>query len=245
MKKLIAGNWKMNLGLDEARNLAGRISQGLNTRITENAELLLCPAFVHIPAVKELFSTIGGQDCAAGDNGAHTGDISARMLKDIGCSYVILGHSERRAGHHESPEDLEGKIQQALFRDLNVIYCVGENLGQRQNGKHEDIVSEQLSVLNKFSAQGLFLTIAYEPVWAIGSGESASPADIQAMHSHIREKLKESLEYGDQIRILYGGSVKPSNARDIFTLEDVNGALIGGASLKADDFLAIAEHSAA
>lgn len=239
MKKLIAGNWKMNLTMSDAENLADTLTKNM-AGLSENVEILLCPAYPHLTKVKSLFRTIGGQDCSAHENGAHTGDVSARMLSDIGCQYVILGHSERRAGYKEDESLLAKKMAQALSAGLHIIYCVGETLEQRQNNQARDIVKRQLAPVLKLNGKEKYITIAYEPVWAIGTGESASPENIEDMHNWIRENLKESLEYGEQIRILYGGSVKSSNASEIFRIKHVNGALIGGASLKAQEFLDIA-----
>lgn len=244
MKKLIAGNWKMNLTAGEAKSLADTISSSAEKY--PQVDFLVCPAFVHIPVVRQAVRdnlAIGAQDCAATENGAHTGDVSASMLQDIGCKAVIIGHSERRANHGEKENILAQKIRQALAQDLHIIYCVGETLEQRENGKAQDIVGAQLENILTDALSSGNLTIAYEPVWAIGTGKTASTDDIAGMHSFIRGTLKEKLESGAQIRILYGGSVKPSNAGDIFTIDNVNGALIGGASLKSADFLAIAGHA--
>lgn len=237
----IVGNWKMNGGramLSEARAI-DRAAQRLM-----KAEVALAPPFTLIHAVHKEVEQIGvgAQDCHAEPDGAHTGDISATMAADAGAKFVILGHSERRTDHAESDDLIAAKIGLALEASLRVILCCGESLETRDAGKAEDFVLGQLR-----AALGLFddpverLTIAYEPIWAIGTGRTAEADDIVAMHGAIRSLLVEA--YGEdtaaQVRILYGGSVKPDNAREILALDNVDGALVGGASLSAESFLGI------
>ncbi len=253
MKKLIAGNWKMNGTLASARTLAQSVAEAIdkNRNILEHAEFLVCPPFVHLHTVKQVFDhmrapvSLGGQDCALQDDGAYTGDVSAAMLRDAGCSHVILGHSERRKWHTETDDIIQKKGISALKKQLKIIICVGETDEQRSDGSQFDVVGAQLagSLFSGVSSNGAAadnILIAYEPVWAIGTGKVATPADIGAMHGFIRGKLKEILEDSAGMRILYGGSVKPDNAADIFAVSGVDGMLVGGASLKAQDYIAIA-----
>jgi len=232
MKSLIAGNWKMNglmASLAEIERLGGLLKGGAS------AEVLICPPATLIaamaPAARAIGAGVGGQDCHPKASGAHTGDIAAEMLKDAGASYVIVGHSERRADHGESSATVKAKAEAARRAGLTPIVCVGETEAERRAGKQEAVVGEQLAGSLPDGAGPL--VIAYEPVWAIGTGLTPTIEDIAAMHRFIRQKA------GAGVRILYGGSVKPSNAAEILAVEDVNGALVGGASLKADDFYAI------
>jgi triosephosphate isomerase len=246
MKKLIAGNWKMNGTLESAIKLANDIVDGVqqDAQLLEKADLLVCPTFAHlVPVQAELSAAVslGAQDCSPFDDGAYTGDISASMLKDLNCNYVILGHSERRDYYVESNLLVRQKAAVAVSAGLKTIICVGETEEERDDGKVEDVVGRQLAESLPQEATADNTVIAYEPVWAIGTGKSATPDDIAAVHDFIRAQLKNKIEGGTNVRILYGGSVKPGNAADIFAVENVNGALIGGASLKADDFLGIAK----
>ena len=237
----------MNGDLDEARALVADVINRLDVDddLQERYEFLICPPTLHIGAVRHAlygFPTLalGAQDCSAHDNGAHTGDVSAAMLKDAACSYVIVGHSERRADHGETDDTVKAKAEKVLANDMIPIICVGETLEQREAGKAEDIVSAQLKDSVPEVKNFHTLVIAYEPVWAIGTGKVAGVDDIQAMHGHIREELKAmGRGYGDA-RILYGGSLKPDNAAEILLVPDVDGGLIGGASLNAESFLGIA-----
>ena len=255
MKKLIAGNWKMALNTSQAKELADEISSSLSEQSTlnntasnmnvPNVDIMVFPSLPHIPMALGHGLIAGAQDCAPWELGAYTGDISAQTLAETGAQAVILGHSERRKHHRESAETLRRKLEQAHKHNLHVIYCIGETLEERDAGIAQTMVGHQLDdILNavalaeKFSEENL--TIAYEPVWAIGTGKSATPKDIAEIHLFIRNRLQERLATGAQIRILYGGSVKPENAGEIFKVPHVNGALIGGASLKAQDFLEIA-----
>ena len=240
VRPLIAGNWKMNGTLAAARELAAAVAAAPASQ----AELLVCPPFLHLlPVAKALGGTValGAQDCHAAAKGAHTGDISAPMLADAGARYVILGHSERRADHAESDAMVLAKAEAALAAAVVPVVCVGESEAQRVSGEAEDVVAAQLagSLPEGFAAAGG--VVAYEPVWAIGTGRTPTEGDIAAMHARIRAELERRFGgAGGKLRILYGGSVKPSNAQAILALPHVDGALVGGASLVAADFLAIA-----
>ncbi len=244
MKKLIAGNWKMNGSAKDAEALITGIEESIAAApgILEKCDFAVCPPFIHIPMVKDLASVvaIGSQDCAAKESGAYTGEIAAPMLKDVGASYVILGHSERRQYHKETDAQVAEKAVAAHKAGLITIICVGETEGEREAGRQNDVVSTQLKGSIAAGATAANTVIAYEPVWAIGTGKTATPDDIRAMHGFIREKLRAALADGGDVRILYGGSVKPGNAAEIFAVPDVNGALIGGASLKIEDYMGIA-----
>lgn len=249
MKKLIAGNWKMNGTEPGAVTLISDIATRLdkNKELLDRCDFLVCPPTVHIHVVKRRIDhghapvDVGGQDCAATENGAYTGDVSAVMLKDIGCHYVILGHSERRMYHKESSALISAKAALAHAHGLIAIICVGEKEEERDAGKEFEVVGSQLKESIPAGATALNTVIAYEPVWAIGTGKSATPEDVKAMHDFIRERSKENVADSANMRILYGGSVKPENASSLFEVKNVNGALIGGASLKAEQFLGIAE----
>jgi triosephosphate isomerase len=237
IKKLIAGNWKMNGTLADAKALA--IALGAPS---DKVEVCVCPPYVHLGTVAVTLDPsvkLGGQDCAQTANGAFTGDISAPMLKDLGCSYVILGHSERRQYHGEADKTVAHKASKAHEQGIITIICVGETEAERNAGIHNEIVMKQLSESIPATANAQNLVIAYEPVWAIGTGKTATLDDIRDMHAVIRHFLQEKLDNSNSIRILYGGSVKADNAKEILAVKDVDGALVGGASLKADQFLAI------
>jgi triosephosphate isomerase len=237
-RRLIAGNWKMNGlkadGLALARDLAARAAAR-----QPNCDLLVCPPATLVVTVGAVLAggavALGGQDCAAADKGAFTGDISAEMLRDAGCTHVILGHSERRHGHGETDAAIRGKIGGAWRVGLVVILCVGETRAEREAGLAPAVVSRQLAGSLPEGAEAARLVVAYEPVWAIGSGLTPTLADIADIHRTIRGRIPAGT------RILYGGSVNPTNAAEILGLDDVDGALVGGASLKAEDFWAIAE----
>lgn len=235
---LIAGNWKMHglkdaLGFFDALAASGAVSQG--------REILVCPPVTLLAAAVQAARThgirIGGQDCHTEAAGAHTGDISAEMLRDAGADYVIVGHSERRADHKETDDLIRAKADAAVRADLTPIICVGETLEDREGGRERDIVGRQLAGSIPAGLSPTAYVIAYEPVWAIGTGRTASNDDIAAMHAFIRS----SLPNGEEVRILYGGSVKPENATGILGLDGVDGALVGGASLQAESFAAIAK----
>ena len=248
MKKLIVGNWKMNGSMEDARVLIANTINALDAQkgILAKCEMVVCLPFLHIPAVRYAIYgfpelRFGAQDCSAHDNGAHTGETSAAMLRDSSCTYVILGHSERRHLCGESDALVGEKVKTALRYDLTPILCVGETQEQRDAGQEKAVIEEQLRAglpqLESFDT----VAVAYEPVWAIGTGNVATPENILDMHAFIREQLAQYSSTSETIRILYGGSVKPDNASEILSLKNVDGALIGGASLKAEDFLAIAK----
>ena len=239
MAQLIAGNWKMNCLAAEAVALARAIAAGARA-IT--ADLVVCPTALHVAAVAEALQgsvvAIGGQDCHQAKQGAHTGDISGPMLRDGGATWVILGHSERRHDHGETDELVREKTLAAVEAGLTPIVCVGETADQRAGGQETEIVGWQLagSLPKPFTG-----VVAYEPVWAIGTGKTATVEDVAIMHAFIREELVRQFgEAGQGIRILYGGSVNRGNAAALLAVPNVGGALVGGASLKPDDFLAIA-----
>ena len=246
MKPLIAGNWKMN-GLLAARNEIEKLAKLLKEKGKPDCDVLLCPPFTLLfPAVKYVADTpiaLGAQDIHWQESGAHTGDISAPMVKEAGCSYVIVGHSERRSGHgahSERSQAIAEKAKIALANDISPIICVGESLDERDAGKAKAHVLDQIKKSLPRVVPVEKVSIAYEPIWAIGTGVTARAEDIAEMHGFIREYLNERLgEDGGKVRILYGGSVHPDNAKEILGLENVNGVLVGGASLRAEDFYAI------
>lgn len=244
LRKLIAGNWKMNGLRSDGLALASDLAQRLK-RDRLGCDLLVCPPATLVLAVAEALSgsgiAVGGQDCHTGRSGAHTGDIAAPMLKDAGCSHVILGHSERRTDHHEGDALVRAKVEAARAAGLVAILCVGETAQQRDAGQALQVVSSQLAGSLPDSMTAAQLVIAYEPVWAIGTGRTPTAADIAAVHGHIRAELRRRVADAAAVRLLYGGSVKPENAQELLHVADVDGALVGGASLKAVDFLAIAE----
>ena len=240
-RPFIVGNWKMNgtrAMLPEARAI-DRAAQRLM-----KVEVALAPPFTLIHAVHKEVEQIGvgAQDCHAGSDGAHTGDISAAMVADAGAKFVILGHSERRTNHREENASVTAKIDAAMTAGLRMVLCCGESLATRDAGNAEPYVLEQLrDAFSHIEDAAERLTVAYEPIWAIGTGRVAGLADIAEMHAAIRRLLREvfGAETAQQVRILYGGSVKPENARDILAIENVDGALVGGASLTAESFLGI------
>jgi len=248
-KKIVAGNWKMNLGLSEGMSLADSINKYLINKPHDEATVVLCPPFIHLASIKEILKngniSVGAQNCASEVSGAFTGEISAAMIKSTGAEYVIIGHSERRTIYNEDDDLLNKKVTLALSSDLKVIFCCGEIIEEREANKHFEVVSRQVE-------KGLFslsieqmsnVVIAYEPVWAIGTGLTATPEQAQEMHAFIRKLIIEKFGYatGNNLSILYGGSCKPSNAGEIFSKPDVDGGLIGGASLKTEDFIGIIE----
>ncbi len=239
MRPLIAGNWKMNGWTEQSAALAESVRAGASNL---SCDLLVCPPFTQIGAVARILAgspvAVGGQDCHYEREGAHTGDISAAMLRDLGARWVILGHSERRQNHAETDELVRTKVIAATEAELTPIVCVGETDEQRQSGRETEVVGWQLtgSLPKGFSG-----AVAYEPIWAIGTGRTATERDVETMHAFIREELVRQFgQAGREIRILYGGSVKPANAASLLSVPNVGGALVGGASLVAGDFLAIA-----
>jgi triosephosphate isomerase len=247
-RPLVAGNWKMN-GLSADLMEIAAIRDAAIAAQTGGAELVICPPATLIAAAAQLCAgspvMIGAQDCHPGHCGAHTGDISADMLKDAGASYVIVGHSERRLDHRETDALVAAKATAALAANLKLILCVGETEVERSAGHALERVSNQLEKSLPDDASADRLVIAYEPVWAIGTGVTPTSADVAEMRGFLREKLAARLAGGDRVRILYGGSVKPGNAAELLRLSAVDGALVGGASLKAAEFLPIAEACAA
>ena len=244
IRPLVAGNWKMN-GLAASMAELNGIKAGAD-KLADKAELMVCPPATLLAqfnwASKGSKLTLGGQDCHAKASGAHTGDIAAEMLKDAGASAVIVGHSERRTDHHETDADVKAKALAAHRAGLTAIVCVGEQRAQREAGETLTVVGGQLDGSLPDAATAANLVIAYEPVWAIGTGLTPTSADVAEVHAFIRTKLSERYGAdGVSMRVLYGGSVKPSNAKELLGLPNVNGALVGGASLKAVDFLGIAE----
>lgn len=251
-KPLIAGNWKMNLVLAEAVSLVGTLRDELQG--TTHPEVLVAPAFTLLAAVKEVVEgspiMLGAQNMHWEDSGAFTGEISGKMLTDVGCSHVILGHSERRLIFHETDEVINKKVEKAVEVGLAPILCIGETLEQREAGKTFDILRKQLGgSLKSFVAQGVLpsnLVLAYEPVWAIGTGKTASPEQAQEAHRFVRGWIEQNFgaEQAAGLRILYGGSVKPENISTLMAQTDIDGALVGGASLKAESFLGIIRYEA-
>ncbi len=244
-QQIVAGNWKMNLSFQEGRDLASEIIRSIGP-----AEPLavLCPPFVHLNHISMLASgisnlEIGAQNCHQSNSGAYTGEVSAGMIKSVGASFVIIGHSERREYFGENDELLASKVNTALQNDLRPIFCCGERLEIREAGIHEALVASQVenALFHLDSAAFSKVVIAYEPVWAIGTGKTATSQQAQEMHFFIRTLIskKYGSDIADATTILYGGSCKPDNAEELFSQPDVDGGLIGGASLKANDFIAI------
>ena len=246
-KIMIAGNWKMNGQLEDGVNLAKSVASQVKALGKPACDFVVCPPFTLLYSVKKALRgakvALGAQDAHFAVKGAHTGDISPAMLKDLGCGYVILGHSERRADHKESNELVAKKAVAAYENGLKTIICIGETEQQRDEGKTIDVCSKQIMGSVPDNADASNTVIAYEPVWAIGTGKTPTAEDVEEVHAAVRKVLAKKLGKGvaNRMRILYGGSVKPSNAKEFLSLPDVDGALIGGASLKADDFLAIAK----
>ena len=246
-KKIVAGNWKMNTTVPEGIELAKAVA-AKSAELPENVGLIVAPPFTHLAAVAEAIKgsrvELSAQNCADHEKGAYTGEVSVDMLKSVGCKWTILGHSERRQYYGETDEKLVVKVRLALAGGLGVILCVGENLEQREAGKHFDVVKEQIeNVLFNFTAEELKnIVIAYEPVWAIGTGKTATAGQAEEIHAYIRKVLagKFGKEAAEDTTILYGGSCKPSNAAELFAMKDIDGGLIGGAALKPEDFIGIA-----
>jgi triosephosphate isomerase (TIM) len=243
VRPLVAGNWKMN-GLAGSLAEASAVRDALAKASVADVDVMICPpATLIAELVREAAGSpllVGGQDCHAAASGAHTGDIAAEMLKDAGASAVIVGHSERRSDHGERSSDVRRKAEAAHRAGLTAIVCVGETEGERRAELTLDVVGRQLAASVPSAANADNTVIAYEPVWAIGTGLTPTAADVAAVHKFLRGALVERYgEEGRGMRILYGGSVKPDNARELLAVADVNGALVGGASLKAKDFLGI------
>ncbi|MDH5722747.1 MAG: triose-phosphate isomerase [Alphaproteobacteria bacterium] len=244
MKKLIAGNWKMNGSVEMTQDLLSEINSEIDGDLLDKCGFLVFPPALYVTEAFKNAGTyidVGVQDCSHNESGAYTGEISAAMIKDCGASHVLLGHSERRQYHNETDELVCTKAKLAFDNGLIAVICIGETEEQRDNGKAFDVVEKQLAASVPESANAENTIIAYEPVWAIGTGKTASAADVAEMHSFIRGKLGERFSDSENFYILYGGSMKPENAGELLATPNVNGGLIGGASLKADQFLAIAK----
>lgn len=246
-KKLIAGNWKMNCLSADGTELAKEVAAAVKASKFD-CEFLICPPFTLLSLIKKCLRgtkiALGAQDVHFAEKGAHTGDISPLMLKDLGCSYAIIGHSERRTDHGESDELINKKAAAAHKAGLNTVICIGETEAQRDAGQTIRVCEEEINGSVPECATAKNTVIAYEPIWAIGTGKTPTAADVQEVHAAIRKALAKKLgkSVAGKMRILYGGSVKPNNAAELLSLPDVDGALIGGASLKAQDFIAIAEN---
>ncbi len=247
IRPLVAGNWKMN-GTGESLAELRAIAQGFMSGLDAETESLVCVPSTLLSRAADAVGggrtplRIGGQDCHAAVSGAHTGDVSAEMLKDAGASHVIVGHSERRADHGETDATVLAKAEAAWRAGLVAVICIGETRAEREAGATLDVLSRQIAGSVPLQATPATAIVAYEPVWAIGTGLTPTAGDVAEAHAHIRDRLAARI--GDQaqkMRILYGGSVKPSNARELLAVANVDGALVGGASLKAADFLGIAE----
>ncbi len=245
-KKIVAGNWKMNKNLQEGIELA----KGLNEALAAdkpNCEVVICTPFIHLAKVSDIINhdviKLGAENCADKASGAYTGEVSAEMVKSTGAEYVILGHSERREYYNETPEILKEKVDLALANGLKILFCIGESLEQREANEQNAVVKAELegSVFHLTAEQFSNIVIAYEPIWAIGTGKTATAEQAEEIHAYIRSVVAE--KYGTEVAantsILYGGSCKASNAPELFAKPDIDGGLIGGASLKVDDFKGI------
>ena len=245
-KKIVAGNWKMNLTLQEGISLAKELQTELEAN-KPNCDVVICTPFVHLASIASFLNQdligLGAENCADKEKGAYTGEVSAAMVKSTGASYVILGHSERREYYAETPEILKEKVLLALSNNLKVIFCIGESLEEREANKQNEVVKSELegSVFNLTPEQFSNIVIAYEPIWAIGTGKTATAEQAEEIHAYIREVVaaRYGAEVAENTSILYGGSCKPSNAKELFAKPDIDGGLIGGASLKAADFQGI------
>ncbi|TAH25441.1 MAG: triose-phosphate isomerase [Cytophagales bacterium] len=250
-KKVIAGNWKMNKNLEESQKLATELVNIIKDEINNNAQIVICAPFTSLYAISSIIKgskiALGAQNCYTKNSGAYTGEISTEMLKSVGVSYVIIGHSERREYFTESNAFLAEKINAVLAHDMTPIFCCGETLSQREQGIHIDFVNAQLSesLFHLSDSDIQKVVIAYEPIWAIGTGVTASTAQAQEMHELIRKHIasKYGNDIAEKIIIQYGGSMKPENAKELLSCKDVDGGLIGGASLKARDFVDIIKNA--
>lgn len=247
-RKIVAGNWKMNKTIAEGQELTSEITNMVNDEVMDDVQVILAPPFVHLSSVKSLIKSaekiaIAAQNCSEHASGAYTGEVSAGMLASMGVEYVILGHSERREYFKETNAQLAQKVDQALANGLKPIFCCGEALDIREEGTQNDFVTNQLkeSLFHLSAEEFSNIVIAYEPIWAIGTGKTASSEQAQDMHKTLRDYIKGQYgaEVADNLSILYGGSAKPANAPELFTCADVDGGLIGGASLKSRDFVDI------
>ncbi len=246
-KNIVAGNWKMNTTLQEGVALAKEVNDLLKGK-KHNCEVVVCVPFTHLTSVNEVIDKtligLGAENCSEHESGAYTGEVSAPMVASTGANHVILGHSERRQYFGENNEQLLAKTKLALANNLTPIFCVGEVLEERENGSYNEVVKGQVEALFELASDDFAkIIIAYEPVWAIGTGKTATAEQAQDMHAHIRSVIAEKYgkDIADNTSILYGGSCKPSNAKELFAKPDVDGGLIGGAALKADSFIGIVE----
>ena len=245
-KKIVAGNWKMNMNLQEGIALAKELNDTL-TAEKPNCGVIICTPFIHLASVAQFLNqdvvALGAENCADKEKGAFTGEVSAEMVKSTGAQYVILGHSERREYYNETPEILKEKVLLALKNGLKVIFCIGESKEEREANKQNEVVKAELegSVFNLTAEEFANIVIAYEPIWAIGTGLTATAEQAEDIHAYIRSVVAEKYgqEVADNTSILYGGSCKASNAPELFAKPDIDGGLIGGASLKAADFKGI------
>ena len=243
-KKIVAGNWKMNKNLQEGVALAKELTEVVKN---PNCCVIICTPFIHLASVAEIVKDsaieLGAENCADKEKGAYTGEVSAEMVKSTGAQWVILGHSERREYYNETPEILKEKVQLALANGLKVLFCIGETLEEREANKQNEVVKAELagSVFNLSAEEWKNIVIAYEPIWAIGTGKTATAEQAEEIHAYIRSCVAEvyGQEVADDTTILYGGSCKASNAPELFAKPDIDGGLIGGASLKAADFKGI------
>lgn len=246
--KIVAGNWKMNMLFGEAEELVDDLLDRFDENDELNCEVIICPPFPYLELLtdmelEEQRFNVGAQNCSAFDKGAYTGEISAKMLKSIDVDYCIVGHSERRNYFNETDEMLAGKVNRLIENNMSPIFCVGEVLEEREAGRHFEVVRKQLEKgLFHLDGDAIYdCVIAYEPVWAIGTGKTATPEQAQEMHAYIRSLVKDRYDQAvaDDIHIIYGGSCNAKNATELFSQPDVDGGLIGGASLVADDFISI------
>ncbi len=245
-KKIVAGNWKMNMTLQDGVALAKDLNELLKNDKPQ-CDVVICTPFIHLASIASFLDQdvigLGAENCADKEKGAYTGEVSAQMVKSTGAGYVILGHSERRGYYNETPEILKEKVLLALENNLKVIFCIGESLEEREQGIQNQVVKSELegSVFNLTAEQFANIVIAYEPIWAIGTGKTATSDQAEEIHAYIRDCVKA--QYGAQVAddttILYGGSCKASNAPELFAKPDIDGGLIGGASLKVADFKGI------
>ena len=243
MKKLIVANWKMNMTKASGISLVKSLSAKINRSISSSREVVVCPPFTLISEISKILKSskisLGGQDCSTDSFGAFTGDISSLMLKDLGCKYVIVGHSERREHHNESEKIIKNKLDLAVSLGLKVILCVGEKMQEKKKGNTIRIITRQLQLSISKKCNNKNTIIAYEPVWSIGSGVTPKDSEICDVHNFIKNKSSQ-LSIGDKpLMVLYGGSVNPRNSKNILSLQNVDGALVGGASLKLKSFLDI------
>ena len=246
-KNIVAGNWKMNTTLPEGLALAKGLDEALKVD-KPNCDVVICTPFIHLasvtPIVDKAVIGVGAENCADKVSGAYTGEVSAEMVASTGAKYVILGHSERRAYYHETPEILKTKVELALANGLTPIFCIGEVLEEREANKQNEVVAAQMESVFSLSAEDFSkIVLAYEPVWAIGTGKTATSDQAEEIHAHIRATLaaKYGQEIADNCTILYGGSCNASNAKELFAKPNVDGGLIGGASLAVDKFMPIIE----